>query len=277
MRLALVVHPERKLAGDVARRLVAAAARHGIEVAAAPEDAAKIPGCISRPGNGAGGSDAIVAVGGDGTVLEAVRLGMQADLPIFGVNAGHIGFLTQLEPGRLEDGIAALSTGEYTESRRMTLDAILPDGRTVSALNDVVVEKRLSQHVVKLAFSVGEESLLSYRADAVIVASPTGSTAYTFSAGGPLVDPELEALVVTPVAPHNLFGRPMVFRPTKQLRFDVVDDRPARVNVDGRAVADLEPGEGVTVVRGATAARFITFTPRNFAAAVRDKFHLHDA
>jgi NAD+ kinase len=109
------------------------------------------------------------------------------------------------------------------------------------------------------------------------VATPTGSTAYNFSAGGPLVDPELEALVVTAVAPHNLFGRPIVFRSSARLRLTVEGERPARLNVDGRHTAELAPGDDVFVVRGTASARFIRLTPRHFAAAVRERFRLHDA
>jgi NAD+ kinase len=277
VKIALVVHPQRESAARIATDLVDAARRRGVVVTATASDCSRIAGCVERAEDGPADADVVVAVGGDGTVLEAVRLAIGADIPILGVNAGHVGFLTQVEPGSLTRAVDALAAGDYEVSRRMTLQTELPDGRAVSGLNDVVVEKLVSQHVVKLAVSVGTERLLEYRTDAVVVATPTGSTAYTFSAGGPLVDPELEALVVTPVAPHNLFSRPIVFRPTVRLRLDVVDDRPARVNLDGRTVAELVPGEGVEVSRGEHAVRLIRFTPRHFAASVRDKFHLHDA
>jgi NAD+ kinase len=276
MRIGLVIHPERDSAAELAGVVVAAARAQGIEVLARPDDADRVAG--ATPCRDAfGDCDAILAVGGDGTMLEAVRIAIVADLPILGVNAGHVGFLTEVEPRLIDGAIAALVAGDYRESRRMTLTAHLPDGSTVSGLNDVVLEKRVSQHIVRVAVSVGEERLVEYRADAVIVATPTGSTAYNFSAGGPLVDPELEALMVTAVAPHNLFGRPIVFRPSARLRLTVEGERHARVNVDGRPTADLAPGDDVHVVRGAAAARFIRLTPRHFAAAVREKFRLHDA
>jgi NAD+ kinase len=277
VRLALVVHPSREVAAEVAGRVVAEAARLGITVTAAPHDCDRIPGCTARSEDGPDDADVVIAVGGDGTVLQAVRLALAADVPVLGVNAGTVGFLTQAEPDRLPEVIGALASGDYSESRRMTLEARLPGLDPVPGLNDVVVEKLISQHVVKVALSVGSERLVEYRADAVIVATPTGSTAYTFSAGGPLVDPELDALVVSSVAPHTLFSRPIVFRPGVRLVLEVVDDRPARVNVDGRPVGELSPGDRVEVARGTTEARFITLTPRNFATSVRHKFHLHDA
>jgi NAD+ kinase len=277
MRLALVVHPERESAAALAADLVARAGRRGIEVSALPGDVERVPGTVVRSPDGLTDTDAVVAVGGDGTVLEAVRLGLCADLPVLGVNAGHLGFLTRVEPGRLDDALDALAAGGWAESLRMSLTARAPGRPEAVGVNDVVVEKALSQHVVKISVVVGTERLVSYRADGVVVASPTGSTAYTFSAGGPLVDPELEALVLTAVAPHNLFSRPIVFRPEVHLRLTVDDDRPARVNVDGRTLAVLAPGEVVEVFRGERAARFIELWPRNFAVSVREKFHLHDA
>jgi len=277
MRLALVVHPDRTHAAEVAAALVAHAADLGIEVTASSDDALRVPGTVVRDPDLPPEADAVVAVGGDGTVLEAVRLGLAADLPVLGINAGHLGFLTEVEPEGAREALIALRAGDYDESRRMTLAACLPGREPVTGLNDVVAEKTVSQHIAKITVSVGEERLVTYRADAVVVATPTGSTAYTFSAGGPLVDPELDALVVTAVAPHNLFSRPIVFRPTVRLTLTADGDRPARVNIDGRNLGTLAPGEQVEVRRGDGAARFIRFTPKHFASAVRDKFRLHDA
>jgi len=277
MKLALILHPDRDSAAELAAELAAGAARRGIQVTAEPADAARVPGTsIRNPGEPLD-ADVVIAVGGDGTVLQAVRVALAADLPVLGVNAGHLGFLTRVEPGLLQEALDALAAGGWPESHRMTLTARVAGKPPVVGLNDVVVEKAVSQHVVKISVTVGAERLVSYRADAVLVATPTGSTAYTFSAGGPLVDPALEVLVITAVAPHNLFARPMVLRPDQHLRLTVDDDRPARVNVDGRTLSMLAPGEQVEVARGERAARFVELWPRNFAVAVREKFHLHDA
>jgi NAD+ kinase len=277
MKLALVVHPDRDSAARLATELAARAARRGIEVLAEPGDAARVPGTsLHRPG-AVLAADVVVAVGGDGTVLEAVRVGLAAGLPVLGVNAGHLGFLTGVEPERLDEALGLLAAGGWAESSRMTLTARMPGKPEAVGINDVVVEKAVSQHVVKISVTVGSERLVSYRSDAVVVATPTGSTAYTFSAGGPLVDPQLEALVITAVAPHNLFGRPIVLRPDQRLRLTVDDDRPARVNVDGRTLGVLTPGEHVEVARGEQSARFVELWPRNFAASLRERFHLHDA
>ena len=276
MRLALVLHPTRASSATVGSAVAAAAAERGIEVAAAAPDAARMPGVPpwdegSRPG------DVAVAIGGDGTVLAASHLSRIHDIPLVGVNAGNVGFLAEIDPPQIPEALDRLLAGTYRISTRMTLEATLPDGRVVPGLNDVVVEKAVSRQVVGIAVSVAGEALVEYRTDAVIVATPTGSTAYTFSAGGPLVDPEIELLILTAVAPHNLFGRPIVFGPGVALQVAVTSDRPARVNVDGYHRADLGPGDAITVVRGSRPVRLLRFSPSNFAKTVKEKFRLHDA
>ncbi|MFQ5948367.1 MAG: NAD(+)/NADH kinase [Acidimicrobiia bacterium] len=276
MKLALVVHPSRPKAVDVATRLVEEADRRGVAVTASEADASRVAGTTRRPRAEAGDADAVIAVGGDGTVLEAVRVALHADLPVLAINAGHVGFLAEIEPDRISEALDLLLAGQYTESNRMTLAAHLPGREPVDGINDVVVEKVVSQHVVRIAVAVGGEHFANYRPDALIVASPTGSTAYTFSAGGPLIDPELKAVALTAVAPHDLFARPIVFRPDVTLRLTVVDSRPVRVNVDGRPIDTLDEGEWIEVTKGSRPARFISFWPRNFAGVVKEKFQLRD-
>ena len=275
MKLVLVLHPTRPTAAATAARLVAAAAERGIMVSGTPGDALRVPGLEVGPEPGEG--DVVVAVGGDGTVLEAARVARAAGLPVLGVNAGTLGFLAEVEPARIAAALDALVADEYVVARRMTVEVTLPGGATVDGLNDVVVEKAISRQVVGVAVSVGGESLVEYRADAVIVATPTGSTAYTFSAGGPLVDPDIEALILTPVAAHSMFGRAIVFSPDVVLDLLVTSDRRARVNVDGRTCAELSPGDAIRVTRGKSSVRLLRFDPRNFAHTVKEKFHLPDA
>ena len=277
MNIALVLHPFREEAARIAAEFTAAATGRGHQVEVGAADAGRVPDAVARGEGAPEGVDLVVAVGGDGTVLEAVRQGIAADAPVLGVNAGHMGFLTEIGPTNVEKALDAIAAGDYVLSDRMTLTAHLPDGRSVLGINDAVIEKAISQHIVRVAAWVGDERLVGYRADGVVISTPTGSTAYNFSAGGPLIDPELDALVVTPIAPHTLFGRPLVFAPEARLRFEIEGDRPARVNVDGRSQCDLVPGDSIEVVRGEHRVRFLRLGPRNFTASVRQKFHLHDA
>lgn len=276
MRLALVLHPSRAASAEIGTALAGLAADRDMEVVAAAGDATRMRGVGEWPTDGAPG-DVVVAVGGDGTVLEASALARTWHLPLLGVNAGNVGFLAEVDPSRIAAALDLLAAGAYRISPRMTVAAMLPDGRVVEGLNDVVVEKAVSRQVVGIAVIVAGEQLVEYRTDAVIVATATGSTAYTFSAGGPLVDPELEALVLTAVAPHNLFGRPIVFGPEVELEIVITSDRAARVNVDGRHHADLSPGQRIKVRRGERPVRLIRLDPANFARTVKEKFHLHDA
>ncbi|OFW66735.1 MAG: hypothetical protein A2Z12_09000 [Actinobacteria bacterium RBG_16_68_21] len=277
MRLALVLHPTRPTAAATAERLVAAAKLRGIVVSGHPGDAARVPGLVAREPGEPLSDDVVVAVGGDGTVLEAARVARASDIPVLGINAGTLGFLAEVEPARIDEALDSLLAGRYLVAERMTLEASLPGGAKVDGLNDIVVEKAVSRQVVSVAVSVNGERLVEYRADAVIVSTPTGSTAYTFSAGGPLVDPDIEAILLTPVAAHSAFGRAIVFSPQVTLDVLVTSDRRGRVNVDGQTYAELDPGEAIGIVRGPTPARFIRLRPRNFAHTVKEKFQLPDA
>ncbi len=277
MKIALVLHPFREDAAAIAASFASEALARGHSVYVSEEDAPRVPDADVRPSSLEVSGDLVVGVGGDGTVLEAVRQSIAANAPVLGVNAGHVGFLTEVEPGRIPEALDAIAAGQFTLSERMTLSAQLPGRDPILGINDAVIEKAVSQHIVRVGVWVGNERLVGYRADGIVVATPTGSTAYNFSAGGPLVDPELDALVVTPVAPHTLFGRPIVFGSDVRLRFQIEGDRAARINIDGRSEGDLAPGDAVEIVRGEHRARFLRLTPRNFAQSVREKFHLHDA
>ncbi len=276
MRIALVLHPSRIAATDLAGAVTVAALDLGFEVTVDEADADRVPGAIPRPADTLM-ADVVLAVGGDGTVLEAARRAVAANLSVIGVNAGNVGFLAEIEPEEIEAGLRALGGGDYSVTERMTLTATTSEGVTLGALNDVVVEKDVSQNIIRVEVTVDDENLVEYRADGVIVATPTGSTAYSFSAGGPLIDPELEALTLTAVAPHTLFGRPIVLGPRSRLQLSVKGDRAARLNGDGRDYGLLEPGQSVAVTAGTDVVRLIRLAPRHFAAAIKRKFHLHDA
>jgi NAD+ kinase len=275
VRIALVLHPSRTVATELAASVAAAAIAHGFEVSVDAADADRVPGSIARVGEQLS-ADYVVAVGGDGTVLEAARRALGSGLPVVGVNAGNVGFLAEIQPDQVESAMVALAAGAFTVTERMTLRA-RTDGSTFSALNDVVVEKEESQNIVRIRVAADGHDLVEYRADGVIVATATGSTAYSFSAGGPLIDPELSALAVTAVAPHTLFGRPLVFGPDTVLLLEVAGERAARLNGDGRDYGLLQPGESVEIGRGPDVVRLIRLHPEHFAAAVKRKFHLHDA
>jgi len=261
--IAIFVHGDRPAAAEVAGRLGGLAGRHGIQVVAVPE---------GEPAVG----DVVVAIGGDGTVLRAARAALGADLPLLGVNVGRKGFLADIEPGLLEEAVDVLASGSWRESPRMTVEAVVNDREPVTGINDVVIEKVLTQRLISIEVAVDRERFINYHADGLILATPTGSTAYNLSAGGPLVAPEIEALVLSPVAPHSLFSKSLVLHPDTEILCTVVQDRLAGVSVDGYDLGTVGPGDEIKVRRGPGTVRFVEISGRSFAARVKEKFHLNE-
>ena len=268
MKLGIVVNRDRVEAVAFADDFVDAARAADCEVLVLEQDTEPTPENWSEDG-----LDAVIAIGGDGTVLDAARRALPTEIPVLGVNLGTLGFLAEAEPTELSEVIEALRSGDYTIEERNTIEARLGEV-AASGVNDVVVEKIDSQRLVVLDVEVDGERFLSYRADGIVVSTSTGSTAYGFSAGGPLIDPSVHTLQVLPVAPHSLFGRALVLAPDTQLEISVIDDRPVRVSVDGREIGTMEEGQSVTIGPGAHAARFIRLDTEGFASRVSRKFRL---
>ena len=262
--LAIVIHESMPDAAKVAVEIDALATARGIEVTVLAEEAA-------LPEN----ADLVVGVGGDGTLLRAVSLAHPADVPVIGVNLGTVGYLADVEPDRIEEVVDALVGNHVMERHRMTVTAELPGGERFDAINDVVLEKVMSQRVVQVRVDINDKHFTTFRADGLIVATPLGSTAYSLSAGGPILDPQLDALILTPVAPHSLLSRSIVLAPDAVLKFTVAIDRPVRVNLDGREAGVVAGGGSVTVVRGARPVRFLSlFGGLPFPQGVRRQFGL---
>jgi NAD+ kinase len=217
--------------------------------------------------------DLVVAVGGDGTVLNAAQRALAHDVPVLGFNLGTMGFLAEAEPEDLDWVLERLMSGEYDLAERMTIRATVA-GQTATGVNDVVVEKVDSQRLIHLDVAVDGERFVTYRADGLIVATPTGSTAYSFSARGPLVDPALNAMILTPVAAHSLFDRTLVLPSSSTVSIMVQRDRPVKVTVDKIDMGHLTAGLTVEIEQGERPVQFVHFGRRSFARLVRDKFGL---
>lgn len=266
MRLGLVVNRERKEAVEFETRFEDAAEAVGCETLALDQESLSTPPDWNEV-------DAVVAIGGDGTVLNATRRAMLTGTPVLGINLGTLGFLAEAEPDQLDEVLDALTSGDYTIEERNTIKATIGDV-SEPGLNDVVVEKIDSQRLVVLDVEVNGERFLTYRADGIVVATSTGSTAYGFSAGGPLIDPRVETLLVTPVAPHSLFDRSLVIPPDSRIVITVTADRPVRVSVDGREIGSLHEGDFVEIGQAEMRARFIRLSKEGFATRVTRKFGL---
>lgn len=220
--------------------------------------------------------EVVVAIGGDGTMLGAAAKAITAGIPVCGVNVGRVGYLAEFEPAEIDDLVAALAADTFAIHERGTVGVTLGD-RTITAVNDVVVEKSVSQRIIEIGVTIDGEPLATYRADGVIVASANGSTAYSLSAGGPILAPDLDAMVLTPVAPHSLLSRAIVLHPDSVVEISAIGDRPATLNVDGREKAEIEPNVSVVVTRGSSTVRFVSLGRHPFPEAVREQFGLDHA
>jgi len=213
--------------------------------------------------------DVVIPVGGDGTIIHAAKHALTYDKPLLGVNAGHLGFLAQAEPDELPQLMQRLMHGDYQVEERFVLSATIGGGqRTITgyALNDAVVAKGFACTLVDLALYCDGKYLDSFRADGVIFATPTGSTAYSMSAGGPIVDPQLDAILMTPICPHRLTARALLFSACKtiKVRSNRPDEEQMFLSLDGAEPMPLERGEHVCIKKAPKAARFITFGDREF-------------
>ena len=263
-RIAMVVHDEKPLAAEAATSLASACVARGVEAIVVSGDA--LPTDV----------EAVIGVGGDGTVLRAGALAMEEELPVAGINVGRVGYLAEFAIDEIEAFVDALATGRLRVFAVMTV-VVRGPGFTATGINDVVIEKVASERIIEIGVAINGHRFADYRTDGLIIATPVGSTAYSLSAGGPVVDPEVEALVLTPIAPHSLLSRSLVVSPDAEIRVTVEIDRPARVNVDGREIAVVEPGANVTVERGSHSVRFLTLDTHPFPQAVRHQFGLAHA
>ncbi|MGI9616059.1 MAG: NAD(+)/NADH kinase [Acidimicrobiales bacterium] len=223
--------------------------------------------------------DACLSLGGDGTMLRATGLVSSHGVPILGVNAGHLGYLTEVDPGQMVDALTQWEHGELAIEHRMMLDLFTDGGRTWvgRALNEIVMERSEAGRAVEVGVAIGGQPFLSLLADGVIVATPTGSTAYSLSAGGPIVEPDFKALLLTGVAVHGVFNRPLVLAPDTEVELTVDGHRPAAVTLDGRRLErEFSPGESITCRVSDQEVGFLVRGDRDFHLVLKEKFGLSD-
>jgi NAD+ kinase len=225
------------------------------------------------------GAEILIALGGDGTLLRAAELARPAKVPLLGINLGKVGFLAEAEVHDLDRAVRDVAERTYTVDERLTVDVSAElAGEPIAsswALNEVSVEKAAREQMLELRLDVDSRPLSRYGCDGVVCATPTGSTAYAFSAGGPVVWPEVEALLLVPISAHALFSRPLVTAPTSVI--DITVDPYTSLAVlccDGRRVYDLPPGARVTVQRGSLPVRVVRLHPRPFTDRLVAKFEL---
>jgi NAD+ kinase len=273
----VVPHPLRPGAATLAKALITDLVTAGHEVRVPEADAA-----ATGLGEWSYSADAFaddlglaISLGGDGTMLRTVEMVSAAGVPVLGINVGHLGYLTEVEGPDAQAAVTRALSGDHRVESRMSL-AVEYGGRTYNALNEAVVEKTLSGHTVRVAVALNDVPFTTYAADGLIVATPTGSTAYNLSARGPIVSPTHRALVLTPVSAHMLFDRSMVLGADETIRVEVVDGPPAVLVVDGRQLGELKPGDVVLCRAGDHDVKLVTFGRRDFHGILKRKFGLAD-
>ncbi len=221
--------------------------------------------------------DIAVVVGGDGTMLGIARQMARFNIPLVGINQGRLGFITDIPIGEFAAALAPMIAGSYEEEHRTMLEgSVRRDGETIFeafALNDVVVSRGATSSMVELKIDIGGEFVANLRADGLIIASPTGSTAYALSAGGPILHHGIPGLVLVPIAPHDLSNRPIVLPDSGEISVEIVAGRDASVNFDMQSLASLLHGDRITVRRAAFQARFLHPPGWSYYATLRRKLH----
>ncbi|MGB6059544.1 MAG: NAD(+)/NADH kinase [Microthrixaceae bacterium] len=273
-----VMHSER--GADLAAGTVSWLLERGHEVRMGHRDAEQVglPELGADDDKLAVGLDLLLSLGGDGTMLRSVALAAPEDVPVLGVNLGRLGYLTEIEPSGIRMALKRFLAGSYTlEDRHRVRVELYRNGGEVEqldALNEAVVEKSQMGRTVSLDVELDGRPFTTYVCDGLILATPTGSTAYAFSVRGPIIDPRHRAILMAPVAAHMLFDRSLVLRPDCEVRLTVTGGRSAGVSVDGHQGAALEPGDTVTATTSPRPARFVTFGTSDFHSVLRSKFGL---
>jgi NAD+ kinase len=230
------------------------------------------PGCAE-------GAEVALVLGGDGTLLRAAETARPVGVPLLGVNLGHVGFLAEAEQESLNEALRAIIEGGYDVEERMTVDAVaFVGGDEIArswALNEVSVEKQSRERILEVVLEVDCRPVSAFGCDGVLCSTPTGSTAYAFSAGGPIMWPQVQALLLVPSNAHALFARPMVIAPDSQVAIEIQPSSPPAVlDCDGRRTAALPSGARVEVTQGATPVRMVRLDGRPFTDRLVRKFDL---
>ena len=279
----LVAHARREAAIAVAQDLSRRLCQAGVEVRALAEEAVVLDcaGAITVPNDrlAARGAELVVALGGDGTILRAAEVARPEGTPLLGVNLGHVGFLAEADPLALDVTAAMILSREYDVEERLALDvAIIRDGEVVIrdwALNDVSVEKAAREHMINVVLEIDRRPLSRWGCDGIVCATPTGSTAYAFSAGGPVVWPSVQALLVVPLSAHALFSRPLVVSPASVVAIEMTDALSSAVMFcDGRRTHEVEPRDRIEIVRSDAPVRLVRLRNAPFTDRLVDRFQL---
>lgn len=281
-RIGVLGQPRYTSLGEWYSRVLEFAAANDLEIAFeaelwGPEDEAP-----ELPVESLRSLDLLLTMGGDGTLLRGARLVAPYGVPVLGINLGHLGFLTAIGPSELEKGLRALAAGELAFDERMVLEARAEstDGQlhgSFLALNDVVLHRGGVARMIRMAIYAHEEQVGTYSADGVILSTPTGSTAYSLSAGGPIVSPAVDCILATPICPHTLAVRPLVLSASERVTVEVLSPTEELIlTMDGQEGARMIPGDRLVVSRADIPLRLVRFPGQTFFSTLRRKLRWGD-
>lgn len=274
----VVLHPKRDSV-EAVEAIAAWSASRGIRMLGLADELDRFGGraqCV-EPHRLAAEVDLVVSLGGDGTMLRALRLVHGQRVPVLGVNLGKLGFLAEVDVPQLPEALVAIGRGEHLVETRVSVTASL-HGRSATAYNDVVLARRPGQGMAGVALWVEGKPFVRYSADAIIVSTPTGSTAYNFSAGGPIVSPRAQGLLVTPVAPHSSFNRALFLSCGEELALEVLPGSATlAVEVDGEVRLEVAPGEAMALSVDLDGGQVVRFAHSSFYARARRKLRVTDS
>jgi NAD+ kinase len=281
-RILLVAHTARPSAISVAQHLTRRLVKAGVAVTVLDDEREALD-CDDAIGVASDGPheglEMLIALGGDGTLLRAAELARAGGTPLLGVNLGHVGFLAEADPVDLDVTTERILSREYDVEERFTLNVdVIRDGAKVDsdwALNDVSVEKAARERIIDLLLEIDDRPLSRWGCDGIICATPTGSTAYAFSVGGPVVWPEVQAMMVVPISAHALFARALVLNPDCTVAIEVADRHSSAVMFcDGRRTHEILPGDRIEVSRSDLPVRLLRLRSAPFTDRLVDKFQL---
>lgn len=280
MKIAIIVNRDKPKAWKIAREIIDLLENRGVEIAIEKDMASH----LNRRDLGMDlavikdFAEIIFVLGGDGTLLSVARLFAPYNIPLLGINAGNMGFLTEAEPDNLNEAVDRVIKGQYYIQPRMMLEAEVYRGDTLQesfiALNEVGIAKGAFSRMIEVYLYIEEKFLTSYKGDGLIISTPTGSTAYSLSAGGPIVVPDVDLMILTPICPHSLNVRPMILSAEQTIRTKIqATHNDIGLTVDGQLGYKLEVDDVIVLNKSAYSAKLIRWPEHNFFEVVRKKLH----
>ncbi|MCX2952044.1 NAD kinase [Lentzea sp. NEAU-D7] len=280
----LVVHTGHQSNIDLARQVAGRLAVGGVTTRVLDDEARDLgPSCCTKvvpaDDHAAEGTELVLVLGGDGTLLRGAELARPARVPVLGVNLGRVGFLAEADSDALHEAVGHVLERDYFVEERMTLDLVAKvNGDVVAktwALNEITVEKLIRERILDVVVEVDGRPVSAFGCDGVICATPTGSTAYAFSAGGPVVWPDVQAILVVPSNAHALFARPLVVSPKSHVAFEIdASGHPAALSADGRRTFELPAGARIEIVEGEVPLKVVRLRQAPFTDRLVEKFAL---